>query len=175
MVTVLAVLNEAFLPSPRKNWAFHSEGKWSDIQQAEWRLQKMDHQQLRHGKHPDKPIFRESHWSQCRLRGVWRGWKGELMNYERKRKRWRSEFSSWVMGESRCECFHADGDPGVLQKGGDVKKECKCEEKEEVLLSRKREVLLNVLLSHTIQEVNLLLCVCVCVRLRHESARRRKF
>lgn len=48
------------------------------------------------------------------------------------------------------------------KKGGDVKKECKCEEKEEVLLSRKREVLLNVLLSHTIQEVNLLLCVCMC-------------
>lgn len=25
--------------------------------------------------------------------------------------------SSWVMEVSRCECCHADGDPGVLQKG----------------------------------------------------------
>lgn len=24
--------------------------------------------------------------------------------------------SSWVMEVSRCECCHADGDPGVLQK-----------------------------------------------------------
>lgn len=31
--------------------------------------------------------------------------------------------SSWVMEVSRCECCHADGDPGVLQKGGEEKEE----------------------------------------------------
>lgn len=54
--------------------------------------------------------------------------KGELMNYgwpvnrEKKRERERGlrsvalSSSSWVMEVSRCECCHADGDPGVLQK-----------------------------------------------------------
>lgn len=35
--------------------------------------------------------------------------------------------SSWVMEVSHCECCHADGDPGVLQKGVGQKKERKKE------------------------------------------------
>lgn len=33
--------------------------------------------------------------------------------------------SSWVMEVSRCECCHADGDPGVLQKGRGGKRRIK--------------------------------------------------
>lgn len=46
------------------------------------------------------------------------GWP---MNRKRERKREVHALcffsSSWVMEVSRCECCHADGDPGVLQKG----------------------------------------------------------
>lgn len=46
------------------------------------------------------------------------GWP---MNRKREKKREVHAlcfFSSfWVMEVSRCECCHADGDPGVLQKG----------------------------------------------------------
>lgn len=40
--------------------------------------------------------------------------------------------SSWVMEVSRCECCHADGDPGVLQKGrGGARGELKTEKTRE--------------------------------------------
>lgn len=55
------------------------------------------------------------------------GWP---MNRKRERKREVHALcffsSSWVMEVSRCECCHADGDPGVLQKGrggGELKTE----------------------------------------------------
>lgn len=52
------------------------------------------------------------------------GWP---MNRKRERKREVHALcffsSSWVMEVSRCECCHADGDPGVLQKGRGGKEE----------------------------------------------------
>lgn len=39
--------------------------------------------------------------------------------------------SSWVMEVSRCECCHADGDPGVLQKGRGARGELKTEKTRE--------------------------------------------
>lgn len=61
------------------------------------------------------------------------GWP---MNRKREKKREVHAlcfFSSfWVMEVSRCECCHADGDPGVLQKGrGGARGELKTEKTRE--------------------------------------------
>lgn len=60
------------------------------------------------------------------------GWP---MNRKREKKREVHAlcfFSSfWVMEVSRCECCHADGDPGVLQKGRGARGELKTEKTQE--------------------------------------------
>lgn len=53
------------------------------------------------------------------------------------------------MEVSHCECCHADGDPGVLQKGGGGKKERK---------GSKKEKLEELILIFHVQEVELSEC-----------------